>query len=260
MKKLLNALVLVLAVNFLAVAGGVGWLFSSGKLDKDRIAAIKELLFPVEKPPEVVATQPATQPAAQESSVLKLDELLARYAGRRTGEQVELIQQSIDAQAVALDRRSRELDDLMKQILREKEDLARKTGALDADRQKLTDLEKKQLADAGDKGFQDSLKLLLAMPGKQAKSALMDLPDDTVVRYLQSMPPRTASKIIKEFKTPAEQTRINLVLDRMRQGGALPATQPTDGTADTTGARPPAANRPGNAAGRDAAAAAPVRE
>ena len=30
MKKLLNVLVLVLAMNFLAVAGGVGWLWQTG--------------------------------------------------------------------------------------------------------------------------------------------------------------------------------------------------------------------------------------
>ncbi len=231
MKKLLSAIVFVLAINFLAVLGGVGWLFQSGKMDREKLGLIKDMLFAEPKPPEVVATQPATQPAATEPTTLKLDELLAKYAGRRTGEQVELIQQSIDAQAVALDRRSRELDDLMQQILREKEELARKTASLDSDRQQLTEQEKKQVADASDKGFQDSLKLLMAMPGKQAKAAFMDLDDPTVARYLQAMPPRSASKIIKEFKTPVEQTRINLVLDRMRQGGKSPATQPADANA-----------------------------
>lgn len=228
MKKLLSAIVFVLAINFLAVLGGAGWLFQSGKMDREKLGLIKDMLFAEPKPPEVVATQPSTQPATTEPTTLKLDELLAKYAGRRTGEQVELIQQSIDAQAVALDRRSRELDDLMKQILREKEELARKTATLDADRKHLAEQEQKQVADASDKGFQDSLKLFIAMPGKQAKAAFMDLDDATVARYLQAMPPRSASKIIKEFKTPAEQTRINLVLDRMRQGGKPPATQPAE--------------------------------
>jgi len=248
-KKLFNAIVLVLAINFLAVAGTVGWLFQSGKIDREKLAAIRELVMATDAPPEVVATQPATQPAPQ-NSLVKLDELLSRYAGRGTGEQVELIQQAVDAQAVALDRRSRELDDLMQQVLREKEELARRNSTLEEDRRQLAAKERQQLADASDKGFQDSLKLYMAMPGKQAKTALMAMPDETVVRYLQAMPPRSASKIIREFKAPAEQVRITALLDLMRQGGPAPATQPTldvdDGPADAQPPRPAsaAANAP----------------
>lgn len=242
MKKLLNVLVLVLAANFLLVVVGVGWLFWSGKLDRDRVSAIKEMLLATEQPQALASTQPTTQPTAGPSAV-KFDELLAKYAGRRTGEQVELMQQSIDAQSAALDRRSRELDDLMQQVLREKEELARRTQTLESDQEQLAGKKDQQLADASDKGFQDSLKLLVAMPGKQAKSSLMALPDETVARYLQSMPPRTASKIIREFKTPAEQARINLVLDLMRQGGAVAATRPAeDALAAPIASPPPLAN------------------
>lgn len=234
MKKLFLVLVLTLAVNFLAAAGAVGWLFQSGKLDGAKLAAVREVIFPRAASAEVLATQPSTRPAAPASGVV-LDELLAKYAGRRAGEQVELIQQSIDTQAAVLDRRARDLDNLMGQILREKEELALKSGALDGDRQRLDDQQKQQLDRAGDKGFQDSLKLYTAMPGKQAKAAFMSMPDDVVVRYLQSMPPRTATRIIKEFKSAEEQERINRVLDRVRQGGGPPATRPTEGGALTRG-------------------------
>jgi len=46
------------------------------------------------------------------------------------------------------------------------------------------------------------------------------LEDDTVMRYLQAMQPRTASKIIKEFKTPEELARIATVLERIRLASA----------------------------------------
>ena len=250
MKKLFHVLVLLLAVHFLAAAGAVGWLLQSGKLDGTKAAAIREMLFPKEQPPEVLATQPATQPTIPSSGV-QLDELLAKYAGRRTGEQVELIQQSIDAQAAALDRRSRELDNLMGQILREKEELALKSGSLDTERQRLDQQQQQQAAQAGDKGFQDSLKLYIAMPSKQAKAAFMAMPDDLVARYLQSMPPRTATRIIKEYKSAEEQERINRVLECVRQGGGPPATRPADAGAVTQASSPPPAA---------AAAAAPPRE
>jgi septal ring factor EnvC (AmiA/AmiB activator) len=231
MKKLLGVLVLVLAVNFLAVAGGVGWLFASGAADKAKVAAVRDLLWP--KPPvaEAVATQPSTQPAVKATDLL--DDLLAKYAGRRAGEQVELIQQSVDAQGASLDRRARELDNLLAQILREKEELTRKSGALEAERKRVAAQEDEQKALAGEKGFQDSLKLYSSMSGKQAKASFLAMSDDMVVRYLQSMPQRTAAKIIKEFKSPDEQDRINRVLERMRQGN--PATQPAAGESAASG-------------------------
>ena len=46
MKKMLNIVVLTLAMNFLLVAGGVGWLYQSKHLDRERVTAIKQILFP----------------------------------------------------------------------------------------------------------------------------------------------------------------------------------------------------------------------
>ncbi|HVT89475.1 MAG TPA: hypothetical protein VHD56_11525, partial [Tepidisphaeraceae bacterium] len=60
MKKLLTVVILTLALNFLAVAGGVGWLYQSGKLDRTKVAAIKDILFP--KPVDQPTTQPAEAP------------------------------------------------------------------------------------------------------------------------------------------------------------------------------------------------------
>ena len=46
MKKLFSVLVLMLALNFLAAGGAVGWLYQSGRLDKTKIAEIRSVLFP----------------------------------------------------------------------------------------------------------------------------------------------------------------------------------------------------------------------
>ena len=61
MKRLFNVLVITLALNFLAVAGFVGWLHQTGRLDRARALANRDILFP--KPAAVVATtQPAPAP------------------------------------------------------------------------------------------------------------------------------------------------------------------------------------------------------
>jgi flagellar motility protein MotE (MotC chaperone) len=222
---MLNVIAMALALNFLALAGGVGWLFKSGKIDKGKAHAIKDIVFPPPVP-EAPATQPSG-PTAATQPFLKLDELLAKHSGRRAGEQADVIQTTIDAQAAQLDRRKRELDDLQSQVASEQEQLARKNEAVEAERRRLAEEQKLIQDSAGDKGFDDSLKLYSSLQGKQVKQIFMGLPDDIVVRYLQAMQPRVATKVIKEFKTVDEMQKINRLLERMRQGQIpQPTTRP----------------------------------
>src|SRR5438552_17683483 len=94
-------------MNFLAAAGGIAWLFQSHHLDRTRVHAIKELVFPPEQPPA-----PATQPAApgESSASRQLEELLAKTVGKRNAaEQVEFIRERYTQSMAELDRRQSEL-------------------------------------------------------------------------------------------------------------------------------------------------------
>lgn len=224
MKAVWNVLVLALAINFLLLAGGVGWLFKTGKLDHDKVQAIRDLVFP-NPPPAEATTQPAAAGATTQP-FFNLDELLARHLGQRAGDQVEAIQHTIDAQSAQLDRRRRELEDLQAQVATEQKALAEANGGVEAERKRLAEEQRQTQAQAEDKGFEDSLKLYSSMQGKQVKQIFLALPDDTVVRYLEAMPPRSASRIMREFKSPAEVERIHRIMERMRQG--QPTTRPAD--------------------------------
>jgi flagellar motility protein MotE (MotC chaperone) len=220
MKNLFNVAILVLALNFLAVAGGVGYLVQDKRLDREKVLAIKEILFP----PPAPATQPSTRPAATTQPLLKLEELLAAQSGRGANEQVQFIQHTFDAQASQLDRRQRELADLKRQVdiaqaqlSKDRADYAKQRESLQAEQKKATEL-------AQDKGFQDSLALYNTMPSKQAKTVFMGLSDETVVNYLQAMEPKTATKILKEFKAPAETERVQKLMEMMRR--TQPAREP----------------------------------
>ena len=222
MKKLFNVLVLTLAINFLAVAGGLGWLFSSGKLDKARIAAIREVIFP---PPSTQPTDakkaeadPATQPT------LKLEILLAKNSGLPAGQQIEALQRTFDQQQAILDRRERELLAIKEQADRAAKGVRNDRDALAKESQALKKREEESKKLATDEGFQNTLSLYNSMSGKQVKQVFAALDDQTVMRYLQAMEPRAASKIIKEFKTDDEVKRIQQVLEQMRQAKAT--TQP----------------------------------
>lgn len=222
MKKLLGLIAGILALNFLAVAGGVGYLFKTGHLDKSRLTAIKAILFPPPPPDVTVANsaEAATQPS------MALEELLKKAAGRSAEEQVDFIQKSFDSRIAELDLRQRQLNDQQRQIDFGRQRLIADRTALEAEKKQLKAAEDQAALQAGDQGFQDSLQLYSNMPSKQVKTIFMSLSDETMMRYLEAMPAKSAAKIIKEFKTPDETDRIQKVLERMRQRESAAASQP----------------------------------
>lgn len=219
MKKLLHLITVTLALNFLAILGAVGWLVASGKLNRQAIATIRQSLVnaePEEKPDEPT-TRPATQPSAD--SMALLEELLRQHAGRPMTEQVQFLQQRFDAQATALDRRARELDDLQRQIDLALQKLTTDRRRFESELASFNEERRKATAVVQDKAFDDSLALYTRMSPKQVKQVFAGLDDATVTRYLRAMDTRVAAKIIKEFKTPDEIARIQRIMEALRQSG-----------------------------------------
>jgi flagellar motility protein MotE (MotC chaperone) len=214
MKKLFGVLVLTLAMNFLLLAGGVGYLFQSGKLDKAKIAKVKELVM---TPPVAVATtQPTTKPSANGLANLNLSTLMGNHTGSAI-EQVEFLRRTFDTQMLVLDRRQRELADLQRQVDLANQKLAADRTVLDKREKELAAREQEAQKLQDDQGFQNSLSIYNAMPSKQVKTIFMTLGEATVQQYLEAMDARTAGKIIKEFKSPVETAFIQRVLERIRQ-------------------------------------------
>lgn len=244
MKKLFSVLVLTLAANFAVLIGAGAWMVQSGRLDRDKALAVKNILFPPpdNAPGAEATTQPADAPTTR--PLAALEALLAEHAGRPPGEQVQFIRQAFDAKMAELDRRQRELGDLARQIDLAKDQVERDRASLNKSAEALRQQQEQAEKLAGDKGFQDSLALYTSMPAKQAKTVFMTLDDQTVMNYLQAMQPRQASKIIREFKTPDELSRIQRVLEQMRQ--ADEAQPPAPG--------PPGKTAPGPAVPQTAAA------
>jgi flagellar motility protein MotE (MotC chaperone) len=214
MKKLLSVIAWTLALNFLAAVGGIVWLYKSGKLDRDKVHQIKELVFapatqPVEVQPE--PRDPTTQPT------LKLEEMLAKVSGRSASEQVEFMQKTFDAERMILDRRLEDLRNQRRTLEESKRQADKERERLVADQKKLAAAQQAQAKLVTDKGFQDTLSLYTTMPPRQVKTIFMTMSDETMVQYLRAMEPRTASKIMKEFKTADEEARIAKVMEKMRE-------------------------------------------
>jgi len=213
MKKFLNLIVLLLAVNFVAAAGAVAWLFKSGHLSRERMAKIREIAFPspAKGAPEVSVAQVATtQPT------FNLEDLLARHSGKPAAEQLEYIRQSFDAQMAKLDRAQRSLQDLQRQVLAGQKQLAEDRAAFEAERRKFAEQRRQANKQSVDGGFQSSLAMYESLPPKTVKNIFMGLEDDVVIRYLQGMESRNAARVMKEFKSAPETERLKKLMERMR--------------------------------------------
>jgi Mg/Co/Ni transporter MgtE len=115
-----------------------------------------------------------------------------------------------------LDRRQRELIDLQRQVDLSKQQMTKDLASLQQQKQALDAREQEATRLASDTGFQDSLNLYNTMAPKQVKTIFMGLDDKTIKNYLEAMQPRTAAKIIKEFKSPDETARIEKIMEQMR--------------------------------------------
>ena len=212
MRRIWNVVVLTLALNFMAFAVALAYVYRAANVDGEKVQAIKDILFPSPSAPK-----PTTRPVATTQPILKLEELLAKSAGRPPAEQLDYIRQSFDSQMAQLDRAHRALIDLQRQVKLAQDKLAADRAALEQEKKDLSAQKGDAERLAADKGFQDSLALYQTMPAKQVKTLFMGMDDDTVNRYLQAMEPRTAAKITKEFKAPDEVERLKRVMERMRQ-------------------------------------------
>jgi hypothetical protein len=216
-KRLLNVLAITLALNFLVAAGGIGWLWKSGKLDRDKAHEIREIVFPSSMPTTQEVKAVLAEGGATTKPMMRLEELLEKEAGRPASEQVAYMQASFDAQMAQMDRRQRELGDLQRQVEIAQGQLTKDRTALEAEKKSLAAREDETARLQADKGFQDSLELYKSMQPKQVKEIFMKLDDGAVERYLTAMEPRAAGKIIKEFKTPEEIQHVQAVLEKIRQ-------------------------------------------
>jgi hypothetical protein len=217
MKKLLTVIAWTLALNFLAAAGGIAWLYSTKKLDRDKVHQIKDLVFaPATQPAEV---KPEVRDATTQPT-LRLEEMMAKVSGRSASEQVEFMQNMFQTHMTLLDRRVQDLQNQRKTIDQAKAQLDKDRQKLLADQKQLATAQQDQAKLLTDQGFQDTLNLYNSMPPRQVKTIFMSMSDDTMIKYLRAMEPRVATKIIKEFKTADETDRIGKVMEKMRQAQA----------------------------------------
>ena len=217
-KKLASAVVVILALNFVGMAIAGVMLAQQANLTAEKWQAVKDVLYPPEGEYDENAEEDAEPepPTPMEQLVALLDE----QSGKPAESRVTDMNLELDERLAEATRRERELIDRERTVQMAMRQLAADRKSFETQReawqQAITDVRDRE----SDEGFQSSLALYESMQSKQVKAIFIDLDDETVLSYLRAMEPRQASKILKEYKSPAEVERARSILEKLREGEA----------------------------------------
>ncbi len=213
MKTLKRSILVILVLNLIAMLAGMGWLLSSGRVNKDRVVELTQIFGePVTVQQARLDAEQRAQQAAEDAKPRALP-AMALNSDERNLVRVEMTQVDI----ARLERMKREVQDLQltlrkerTDLLREQEQLERELEAFQAMRTRLSDLE-------GGKQFKKALATLTGMAPKDAKTVLTELLNtqskyEEVISYLSAMDDRARTSVMTEFvKAGEEQLAANLL-------------------------------------------------
>lgn len=217
LQKLTSAVVVVLAVNFIGMAIAAALLAQKTGVDREKLVAIREILFPREEDDTAEEAVDAAEPP-EPTPMEQLLTLLDAQAGKPTEARVDDLQQTFDQRTAQLTRARRELADLQRQLDIASSRLVEERETFEATREEWEQAATEAEERARDAGFADALALYQQLPAKLTKDIFLQLEEEIVLEFLRAMDGQTAARIIREFKSDAETQKARSILERMRQG------------------------------------------
>ncbi len=219
--KSIGLVVAVVAVaNLLALAGFVAWLKASDRIDSDRVRRIREILSVTVG--EEVAAKDAADVQAKAQAKAESEAARLVVPPETAAEKIAASTDADDAQLLAVVRRRRELDDVMRAIERQRADLDARSAAVKADRAAF-DAERKKIEQVtSDAQFKKALATLEAQKPADARNVLEALISEgkgaQAVSYLSAMEERVRSKVLAEFAKADGRVAADL-LEQLRTHG-----------------------------------------
>ncbi|QQE11192.1 hypothetical protein JD969_17095 [Planctomycetota bacterium] len=226
MKTLRIIIGCVLAINMLVVLGGLGFLYGTDRLDRDRLdQTIDMFRLTITEQADLEAEQLATaeQADAELEQVMRLQQ--AENGSKSFSDYLDESQSATEIAMARYARLNREIKDLERRmaanklvIEQEKNKLKEDRDALEADRRKYAEGNK-------DADFDRMIEMFEQLKPKQSKEIMQRMLSENklndVVDYLNAMSSRKSASIIKEFKTPEEIVQAKAILERIRTRGQL---------------------------------------
>ena len=227
MKSIAAAIVAVIMINLLALAAGVGWLWSSGRLNQERINRVADI-FSITIEQEQQQLDEVAQQVEEERQRIEDAKRLEKAAEGPVTLQDRLAddQQTNELAMHRLERLQRETEDLRQQIERAKGLIARQKAELETKRVDFEQYIEEKTRTMRDQHFIQTVQMYEQLKPKQAKQMfqqlMVDGQTDKVVDYLAAMQLRKASKILGEFKESNEVAQAKSLLELLRNRGVQP--------------------------------------
>jgi hypothetical protein len=239
MKTLWNAVIAIAIANLLAIGAFVGWLFTSDRLDLDRVRQIRMVLSVTIS--DQKAADAATASKVEAETKVAEEAVKAAKPPLTAAEKLAARVEATDLDRERASRLRREVESLQQRLAAEADKLSDERARLDADKKEFAAAIASANAKVGDEQFQKSLGILAGLKPAAAKSMLMQMisgevpaqpgavaaPDGkqdarlaTAVKYLDAMDERPRSKIMAEMAKddPALATQL---LEKLRTRGQV---------------------------------------
>lgn len=238
MKHIWLVLSMLALANVLALAGVLGWLKATDRLNSDRLEKVRAIFA---KPVGVEAAELQAIAVAQREGEeqARREEKLA-LPPKPAAERIAEDRAAAELEMQQMLRRQREIDDLGSQLLRRQADLDRREEELEARMLAFEEQKKKYLEIEGAAQFKAALATIEGLKSREAKAMLEAMLgrnlDDEVTAYLTRMDERKRAGIIAEFAKEQPALAAEL-LERLRTrgvnnvSGALSANAPATGEA-----------------------------
>ncbi|MGI9012756.1 MAG: hypothetical protein ACR2GY_00735 [Phycisphaerales bacterium] len=212
-----NGIMILAVVNLLAAGAFIGWLWQSGRLNQDRVHAIRDLLEPTIAETEQLALD--AKQTAEQAEIVRLEAVRDANPMPPSATRVHLVERIKQSDEDRIRRAREEMADLQAQLISARGLLAAERKAFEAERNAYragTETTAEAFAKAQ---FARVVTLLEQIPARQAKDMLVALMQqqqtDDAVAYLNAMKPFSAAEVVKSFKGQ-EQALATELLQRMK--------------------------------------------
>lgn len=221
MKSLWNLVSFLAVVHLLALVMVLAWLWQSDRLNGARVQTVRELLArtisEVEREEEDREREEQARLAAEE------EEARRRNPPVTSATQIQLVSQIEQQADLNLRRMADEQRQLLAQIEEATAALEQARAEFEAEKQAWYAATEAERMRRTDEQFAKAVRLLESIPAKQGKTKIEELVTtgrvEQAVAYLNSMNPRAAAAIMREFKTPPENQLATELLERLRTFG-----------------------------------------
>jgi hypothetical protein len=222
MKSLIRAVSVLAIINLLAVAGLVGWLFSQGRIDRQRVLEMSEILGET------------SEARAERIEAARLEAEAANAPKPRTDGDIRSTDQRNDARIELtmidrerLERLQREVRDLQTQLRQQRQMLDRDWTKFEQEKADFQAMRERLYAIDGADYFKKSLAVLNGMKPADIRpvfnTMIGDGKTEEVISYLAAFDERHRAKVVTEFVQGGEVELAAGLLESLRTRGLEPA-------------------------------------